>query len=196
MRVILSLLASTFILISCEKPKEISGNGYFSGFVNGVEINSDHADQKYKVSLTYYINDLCPTNKGDLIFSLSKTADSVLYTGFYIDGVRELKGKRYLSFNSVPPLLGIDCKKIPQSRQWIFVDDKNITNEALWYNYIPDKQNYLKIDEVGEDYVGGHFKVKFIRKEFIEKGIQSFSKEVLPDSLSIECKRFYAVIRE
>jgi hypothetical protein len=195
MRIIIIIMISTIISVSCEKSKEFSGNGYFSGFVNGVKFNSDNLDQKYMFSASYlHDHHRCPTDKGNLTFTFAVKRDSLLATRFLIEGVNALKGMKYSDFNLEPINRTEFCKNIPIIYQWLHVGDQK--NEAFSYNYIPDKQNFLKIDEVGENYVGGHFKVKFIRKQFMEKGIQSFSKEVLPDSLFFECKRFYAVIQE
>ncbi|HMP31415.1 MAG TPA: hypothetical protein PKD85_17575, partial [Saprospiraceae bacterium] len=109
---------------------------------------------------------------------------------FLIDDFDKVKDKKYTNFNHL--VIG-DCSVIPQVSAGL-ISRSNIYNEEKYhYTYFSNGDNYMKIEKVKEDHIIGHFKIKFIRKQFLEQGIESFDKHLLPDSLFIECKKFIAV---
>jgi hypothetical protein len=194
----LFVLFICYFFVSCEKFPEFLGD-YFNGFINDVEINSYEFDQKYQTALIYERYKRCLTDKGELIkrgelkIAFYLDLNTTFSTCFFIGGLDEIKGMKFKNF-TIPALSATyDCEKIPQNKTGIY---QFITKpDTIEYKYIADKENYLKIDEVENKYIGGHFKMKFIRKEFMDNGIQSKDKIAMPDSIVIDCRRFYAYVR-
>ena len=192
MKPIICVLVILLLFSSCEKTPEYSGNGYFKGTVNGYTIITDGHNNKYVPYVHYDIYYFCPIAKGRLRLGFSsKIYGDDLLTTFLIDGIDEVDGKKYSSF--IPENdISKNCDNIPGVTQWLSLS----RGYEYLYDYIPHKDNYLKIEDVTQNHVAGHFKIRFIRKQFLEQGIESFDKHLLPDSMFVECQQFIAPIRD
>jgi hypothetical protein len=195
LKTIINLAIIFLLLSSCEKSIEFTDEGYFDGIINGHVIKSElRWDNKYFPGSKFVIDKICEDQgkaRIKLLFVFGpKPFERNINTIFLLDSFESIKGKNYNFFNEGKSFL-TNCDNVPEvssSRKGSISED-NVNQ----YSYVSDNNNYLKIEKVKEGHIIGNFKIKYIRKQFLEEGIESFDKHLLPDSLFIECKKFIAV---
>jgi hypothetical protein len=194
MRYLPVIIFSFLLFASCEKSIEFTDEGYFDGHFNGNIIISENLNNKYRPRV-FFINDSYCLDQGKSNIRLgldlqSGSFASPIRISFLIDDFDKIKDKKYINFNH---LVIADCSVIPQVSVGLISRSNIYNEEKYYYTYFSNGDNYLEILKLKEDHIIGHFKIKFIRKQFLEQGIESFDKHLLPDSLFIECNKFIAV---